>query len=80
MPNIKAFICFDIDKDTDGIISYKRLIAEGAKLDKTAYDSLKSNENELKMLVYTSGTTGIAKGVMLSEHNLVSGVYYGLQV
>ncbi|CDE19593.1 aMP-forming long-chain acyl-CoA synthetase [Eubacterium sp. CAG:841] len=80
MPNIKAFICFDIDKDTDGIISYKRLIAKGAKLDKTAYDSLKSNENELKMLVYTSGTTGIAKGVMLSEHNLVSGVYYGLQV
>lgn len=80
MPNIKAFICFDIDNDTDGIISYKRLIAEGAKLDKTAYNSLKSNENELKMLVYTSGTTGIAKGVMLSEHNLVSGVYYGLQV
>ena len=80
LPNIKAFICFDIDEDTDGIISYKRLISDGAKLDKTAYDSLKSDENELKMLVYTSGTTGIAKGVMLSEHNLVSGVYYGLQV
>ena len=80
LPNIKAFICFDIDEDTDGIISYKRLIADGAKLDKTAYDSLKSDENELKMLVYTSGTTGISKGVMLSEHNLVSGVYYGLQV
>lgn len=80
LPNIKAFICFDIDEDTDGIISYKRLIADGAKLDKTSYDSLKSDENELKMLVYTSGTTGIAKGVMLSEHNLVSGVYYGLQV
>lgn len=80
LPNIKAFICFDIDEDTDGVISYKRLIADGAKLDKTAYDSLKSDENELKMLVYTSGTTGIAKGVMLSEHNLVSGVYYGLQV
>lgn len=80
LPNIKAFICFDIDEDTDGIISYKCLIADGAKLDKTAYDSLKSDENELKMLVYTSGTTGIAKGVMLSEHNLVSGVYYGLQV
>ncbi len=80
LPNIKAFICFDIDEDTDGIISYKRLLADGAKLDKTAYDSLKSDENELKMLVYTSGTTGIAKGVMLSEHNLVSGVYYGMQV
>lgn len=80
LPAIKAFICFDIDEDTDGIISYKRLLADGAKLDKTAYDSLKSDENELKMLVYTSGTTGIAKGVMLSEHNLVSGVYYGMQV
>lgn len=80
LPNIKAFICFDIDEDTDGIISYKRLLAEGAKLDKADYDSLKSDENELKMLVYTSGTTGIAKGVMHSEHNLVSGVYYGLQV
>ncbi len=80
LPAVKAFICFDIDEDTDGIISYKRLLSDGAKLDKTAYDSLKSDENELKMLVYTSGTTGIAKGVMLSEHNLVSGVYYGMQV
>jgi long-chain acyl-CoA synthetase len=32
------------------------------------------------MLVYTSGTTGMAKGVMLTEHNLISCVYYGLQV
>ena len=32
------------------------------------------------MLVYTSGTTGVAKGVMLSEHNLVSSVYYGMQI
>ena len=32
------------------------------------------------MLVFTSGTTGNPKGVMLTEHNLVSAVYYGLQV
>ena len=32
------------------------------------------------MLVYTSGTTGDPKGVMLTEHNLVSVVNYGLMV
>ena len=46
-----------------------------------SYSSIqKTDTNKLKMLVYTSGTTGMAKGVMLSEHNLVSCVYYGLQV
>ena len=47
----------------------------------TSYSSIKKTDTKkLKMLVYTSGTTGMAKGVMLSEHNLVSSVYYGLQV
>ena len=32
------------------------------------------------MLVYTSGTTDKPKGVMLTEHNLASSVYYGLMV
>ena len=41
---------------------------------------LHDNENNLKLLVYTSGTTGDPKGVMLTEHNLISVVYYGLQV
>ncbi len=46
----------------------------------TGYFDKHSEPNELKMIVYTSGTTGLQKGVMLSEHNLVSIVYYGLQV
>ena len=36
--------------------------------------------DKLKLLVYTSGTTDNPKGVMLTEHNLTSSVYYGLQV
>ena len=46
----------------------------------TTYLSLQPKDEELKMLVYTSGTTGTSKGVMLSLHNLVSSVYYGLQI
>ena len=46
----------------------------------TIYTDLKDDENNLKLLVYTSGTTGNPKGVMLTEHNLISVVYYGLQI
>lgn len=80
LPNIKYYISLEKDENTDEYLSMNALIEHGKTLNKDEYDSLKSDENELKMLVYTSGTTGIAKGVMLSEHNLISGVYYGLHV
>lgn len=80
LPNVELFVGFDIDEDVDEkIVSYKRLVEEGRGMDRTEYDSLSSDPNDMKMLVYTSGTTGIAKGVMLTEHNLVSSVYYGLR-
>lgn len=83
LPGVKLFVGMDIDADADeadGVVSMARLISDGADMDKSFYDGLKSDDDELKMLVYTSGTTGVAKGVMLTEHNLVSSVYYGLQV
>lgn len=80
MPNVKLFVGMDLEEDEDGLVSMAGLIEKGSALDREEYDSLLSDENELKMLVYTSGTTGIAKGVMLTEHNLVSSVYYGLHV
>ena len=80
LKNIKCFIGFSVEKDERKIKSYKKLLEKGASLDRTAYDSLRSEENELKLMVYTSGTTGIAKGVMLSEHNLVSVIVNALYV
>ncbi|HOJ49104.1 MAG TPA: AMP-binding protein [Bacillota bacterium] len=83
IPNVKLFVCFEYAEDVaDGIAirSFDKLLEYGRGLDKAKYQSLKSDPNQLKMLVYTSGTTGNQKGVMLSEHNLVSSVYYGLQV
>jgi len=80
LPNIKYLIALDREEHDENFYSQRALIRHGAELDRGAYDSLSSDEQALKLLVYTSGTTGLAKGVMLSEHNLISGVYYGLHV
>lgn len=83
LPKIKYFIGFSNTKSSNNILSYKDFVESGRKLYKngdTSYSSIEGDPNELRLLVYTSGTTGMAKGVMLSEHNLVSLVYYGLQV
>jgi long-chain acyl-CoA synthetase len=80
LPNVRLYIGFDRTEDSDNFLSFDKLVEYGKKCDCTKYKALTSDPNALKLLVYTSGTTGIAKGVMLSEHNLVSSVYYGLQV
>lgn len=83
VPNIKFFIGLSRHENDGNILSYdifkqtgKTVLEQGSKI----YTDLKDDENKLKLLVYTSGTTGAPKGVMLTEHNLISVVYYGLQV
>lgn len=84
LPNVKYFIGFSREKDEENVLSYDSFKASGKEKyeagDKS-YVSIEHNDtNKLKMLVFTSGTTGNPKGVMLTEHNLVSAIYYGLQV
>lgn len=83
LPSIKFFIGLNRKKQDGNILGYdefkkngKIVLDEGSDI----YTSMQDDENSLKMLVYTSGTTGKPKGVMLTEHNLISVVYYGLQV
>ncbi len=83
LTSVKYFIALDESEDCDNTLSYTKLMEKG-KADFEAGDKsfldMKPEQNDLKLLVYTSGTTGTAKGVMLSLHNLASLVYYGLQV
>ena len=81
-PNIKYFIGLSKEEDEGEFLSYDKLLEKGKELYESGnreYTKLKSDEHDMKLLVYTSGTTGIAKGVMLTEHNLVNSVYCGLQ-
>lgn len=80
LDNIECFIGFDRKNNDEKFLSFDLALKEGATLDHSAFLDCESDPEKMKMLVYTSGTTGHSKGVMLSEKNLVSSVYYGLMV
>ncbi len=65
-------VCFDYDEDADGILAFRKLIEKGKKLlrkgDKS-YLEAEIDPDKLCSLLFTSGTTGAAKGVMLCHRN-----------
>ena len=59
--------------EVEGILSWEGLVEEGKKLveggDRSFIDA-EIYADEMSVLLFTSGTTGIAKGVMLSHRNI----------
>lgn len=81
--NVKYFVGFSRDEDEGDFLSFDGFIQKGNAeytSGNTSFENIISPDEALKLLVYTSGTTGTAKGVMLSQHNLISSVYYGMRV
>ncbi|MBQ8174583.1 MAG: AMP-binding protein [Clostridia bacterium] len=81
LSHIRYFIGIDCIEESERFLSFDRLLSSGYDLREAGlhrFEELARDPHKLAMLVYTSGTTGHAKGVMLSEHNLCSSVYYGL--
>ncbi len=67
-PSIKYWIT--MDNPVDGYQPYEELLA-GAALDEPGRDA---DEDAMAILMYTGGTTGVPKGVMMSHRGLMSGI------
>ena len=83
-PNIKYFINFQKKEHENELkLSYEKFKEEGRKeleAGNTTYVDIDDDPNNLRLIVYTSGTTGMPKGVMLTEHNLVSDALNAIKV
>ena len=78
---IKFFICMEALPEgydiNNGFVSMPDLIAKGRQLvseGDVSYTGLTIDTQKMSVLLFTSGTTSIAKGVMLSHANLASNV------
>lgn len=70
-------INMDLADHQEGTWSFRKLIEEGRSLleaGNTDYLNATIDPEVMSLLLFTSGTTGTAKGVMLSHKNLVSNV------
>lgn len=72
---LEVLVNFDTEEHEEEILSWKMLLQEGKALiaqgDRQFLDA-EIYGDEMSVILYTSGTTGKTKGVMLSQYNLAS--------
>lgn len=74
--NIKYKICMD-NVEKDGVLKFENMLKDGENIikeGKAKYDEVKLKENEMYIMLFTSGTTNEPKAVMLSQENICKNV------
>ncbi len=70
LKHLKYFISMDLKRHEDGFYSMTEMIGKTPALDTNELPSV--NPDEMAVIIFTSGTLGRAKGVMLSQGNIAS--------
>ena len=74
--NIKHKICMD-NTEKEGVLKFEKMLQDGEniiKAGKGKYDEVKLKENDMYIMLFTSGTTNEPKAVMLSQENICTNI------
>ncbi|MDR1753913.1 MAG: acyl--CoA ligase [Eubacterium sp.] len=76
LPCLEYCICFDGEGDENHkFLFYQKILETGQTILKSCdnyYDEIKISETDTAAILFTSGTTGFLKGVVLTQKNIVS--------
>ncbi len=78
-----TLVCFKQKEDADGVLSFDELVRRGRRLlcaGRTDYQDAVIDPEKMCTLLFTSGTTGTSKGVMLCQRNFCQDVLHTMEV